>query len=51
MYSCSYGVRNFVLLICFKSFNVLCIGPYSCLGYAARILVIVFYVSDVFLVT
>jgi hypothetical protein len=31
MYSCSYGIRNVVLLICFISYIVLCIGPYSCL--------------------
>jgi hypothetical protein len=31
MYNCSYGMRNLVVLICFKSSNVLCIGPYSCL--------------------
>jgi hypothetical protein len=31
MYSCAYGIRNIVLLICFKSSIVLCIGPYSCL--------------------
>jgi hypothetical protein len=31
MYSCSYGIRNLVLLICFKSSIVLCIGLYSCL--------------------
>jgi hypothetical protein len=31
MYRCSYGVGNFVLLICFKISIVLCIGPYSCL--------------------
>jgi hypothetical protein len=31
MYSCSYGMRILVLLFCFKSSIVLCIGPYSCL--------------------
>jgi hypothetical protein len=31
MYSCSYGISNLILLICFKSSIVLCIGPYSCL--------------------
>jgi hypothetical protein len=31
MNSCSYGMRNLVLLICFKSSIVLRIGPYSCL--------------------
>jgi hypothetical protein len=36
MYSCSYGIRNFVLLICFKSSIVLCIGPYSCLLFRIR---------------
>jgi hypothetical protein len=40
MYSCSYGMRNLVLLICFKSSIVLCIGPYlfllfrMCTAYA-----------------
>jgi hypothetical protein len=31
MYSYSYGLRNLVLSICFKSSIVLCIGPYLCL--------------------
>jgi hypothetical protein len=31
MYSCSYGMRNLVLLICFESSIGLCIGPYSCM--------------------
>jgi hypothetical protein len=31
MYSYSYGMRDLVLLICFKSSIVLCIGSYSCL--------------------
>jgi hypothetical protein len=37
MYRCSYGIRNFVLLICFKSAIMLCIGPYSCLLFRIRI--------------
>jgi hypothetical protein len=37
MYSCLYGIRNLVLLICFKSSIVLCIGLYSCLLFRIRI--------------
>jgi hypothetical protein len=37
MYSCSYGMRNLVLLICFTSYIVLCIGPYSCLLFRIHI--------------
>jgi hypothetical protein len=54
MYSCSYGMRNLVLLICFKCSIVLCIGSYSCLLFrmciACRLGVIVFDVPGVFLV-
>jgi hypothetical protein len=35
MYSCSYGIRNFVLLMCFNSSIVLCIRVY-CWGCAVR---------------
>jgi hypothetical protein len=38
MYSCSYGIRNFVLLISFKSSIVCALGHIHvyCLGYALR---------------
>jgi hypothetical protein len=40
MYSCSYGMRNLVLLICFKSSIVSCIRLYSC---------VIFRICDVLL--
>jgi hypothetical protein len=55
MHSCSYGMRNLVSLICFKSSIVLCIGLYSCrlfrmcFAYADWGLLF-FYVPGVFLV-
>jgi hypothetical protein len=56
MYSCSYGIRNFVLFIRFKSFIVLCIGPYDVsivedMQWVGRLGVTVFYLSVVFLVS
>jgi hypothetical protein len=54
MYSCSYGIRNFVLLICFKVSFCCALGHIHvyCLGYALRMPIgVFFYISDVFLVT